>query len=190
MNDTQGKWNNRWREKAATADLQADPWLQRIYPLLPKGRVLDFASGAGRNALFLAERQFAVTAVDISDEALEQLRREAESRHLSIETRQVDLETSPALPEGPYDLVLDFFYLHRPLLPLLRETVRPGGVVVLRTFSSAGSFSGGPDNPDIVLRPGELLQMFAGWDVLLHEEGLEPSRKGGSLAGIVARKNL
>lgn len=190
MNDTRSKWNNRWREKAATADLQVDPWLQRIFPLLPTGRTLDVASGAGRNALFLAERQCEITAVDISDEALDQLRLEAAARHLSIETRQVDLETNPVLPEGPFDLALDFFYLHRPLLSLLRDCVRPGGVIVLRTFSSAGSFSGGPDNQDIVLRPGELLQMFKGWDVLLHEEGLEPSRKGGSLAGIVARKSL
>jgi hypothetical protein len=30
--------------------------------------------------------------------------------------------------------------------------------------------------------------MFAGWEILVHEEGLEPSHKGGSLAGIVARR--
>ncbi|MBW2688610.1 MAG: hypothetical protein JRC99_01615, partial [Deltaproteobacteria bacterium] len=59
---------------------------------------------------------------------------------------------------------------------------------VLRTFSCAGSFVGGPDNPDFVLRPGELLEIFSGWDVLFHEEGLEPSSKGGSVAGIVARR--
>jgi hypothetical protein len=71
----------------------------------------------------------------------------------------------------------------------LRESLRPGGIAVIRTFSSAGPFPGGPENKDIVLRPGELLEIFSGWEILLHEEGLEPSeKKGGSLAGIVARR--
>ena len=188
MNDTQSKWNNRWREKIATTKGQVDPWLQKILPMLPKGHVLDVACGAGCNALFLAEQQFKVMAIDISDVALAQLHQEAISRDLSIETCQIDLEASPVLPNGPFDLVLDLFYLHRPLLPLLRKAVRPAGVAVLRTFSCAGSFVGGPDNPDFVLRPGELLEIFAGWDVLFHEEGLEPSSKGGSVAGIVARR--
>jgi len=60
--------------------------------------------------------------------------------------------------------------------------------MVVRTFSRAGSFPGGLDNPDFVLNPGELPDLFSGWEILLHEEGLEPSKKGGSLAGIVARR--
>lgn len=188
MNETQSKWNDRWREKRSASRWQVDVWLQKIRPVLPEGRALDVACGIGRNALFLAEQQFEVTAVDISDEALAQLRHEARSRGLTIETLRVDLEASPVLPKGPFDLVLILFYLHRPLLPLLRELVRPGGVVALRTFSSAGPFAGGPDNPEIVLKPGELLELFADWDVLCHEEGLEPSRKGGSVASIVARR--
>jgi len=60
--------------------------------------------------------------------------------------------------------------------------------MVVRTFSRAGSFPGGLANSDFVLNPGELLELFSGWEILLHEEGLEPSKKGGSLAGIVARR--
>lgn len=138
--------------------------------------------------MFLAERGLTVTALDSSAEALDQLHSEATRRALAIETRQVDLEITPRLPTACFDVVLLFFYLQRSLLPHLREAVRPGGLAVLRTFSSAGPFPGGPKNPDFVLRPGELLETFAGWDILRHEEGLEPSSKGGSLAGIVARR--
>jgi SAM-dependent methyltransferase len=129
-----------------------------------------------------------VTALDVSEEALAQLAAEAARRNLPVETRRVDLEAVPQLPVAAYDLVIEFFYLHRPLLPQVLDAVRPGGVAVLRTFSRAGSFPGGPENPDFVLRPGELLEIFAGWEILLHEEGMEPSRKGGSLAGVVARR--
>jgi SAM-dependent methyltransferase len=137
--------------------------------------------------LFLAERGLSVTALDSSAAALDQLHDKATRRALAIEIRQVDLEVSPQLPTACFDVVLLFFYLQRSLLPHLRKAVRPGGFAVLRTFSSAGPFPGGPANPDFVLRPGELLEIFAGWEILRYEEGLEPSSKGGSLAGIVAR---
>jgi len=188
IDDQQYDWDARWRAKAADADWQADPWLQRVLPLLQQGRALDVACGNGRNALFLAERGFTVTAVDFSAEALALAHREAAARGLTIETRRVDLEADPLLPAGPFDLVLDFFYLHRPLLPSLMALLRPGGCMVLRTFSRAGPFPGGLANPAFVLNPGELPELFRGWDILIHEEGLEPSKKGGSLAGIVARR--
>jgi SAM-dependent methyltransferase len=189
MNDDQNyDWNARWRAKAADADWQADPWLQRIFPLLQQGQALDVACGNGRNALYLAERGFAVTAIDYSAEALSLLHREAAVRGLTIATNQVDLEAAPLLPAGSFDLILQFFYLHRPLLPLLKVLLKPRGIMVLRTFSRAGPFPGGLANPDFVLNAGELLQLFSGWEVLVHEEGLEPSKKGGSLAGIVARR--
>jgi len=188
MTSTDPKWNNRWREKTDQPFL-VDPWLLAVASFLPTaGRALDLACGRGRNALFLAERGLSVTALDISAEALDQLRAEATNRDLAIDVRQVDLEADPQLPREAFDLAIQFFYLQRSLFPRLLAAVRPGGLAVVRTLSSAGDFEGGPDNPDFVLRPGELPGVFAGWEILRHEEGLEPSHKGGSLAGIVARK--
>ena len=188
MDDSQRKWNSRWREKAAKANWQADPWLQRIRPLLLQGTVLDIACGMGRNAIYLAEEGFVVTAVDISPVALELLEQQATQRKLHIKTAQLDLENDSILPTGPFDLLLNFFYLHRPLLAQELSRVRPGGIAVVRTFSQAGSEQFGEVRPEISLRPGELLEIFSGWTILQHEEGLEPSAKGGSLAGIVARR--
>ncbi|WP_429885985.1 class I SAM-dependent methyltransferase [Geoalkalibacter halelectricus] len=187
MNEDAGKWNARWQERAQNPWVP-DPWLVHVLPLLPAGRLLDVACGRGRNALFMAERGYAVTAVDVAAEGLKQLADEARRRGYALQTHHCDLETLPDLGRGIFDVVLDFFFLQRSLLPALREAVRPGGVVVLRTFSHAGDFPGKAPNADFVLEPGELPRIFAGWEVLLHEEGLEPSSKGGSLAGIVARK--
>lgn len=188
MNDIQHKWDIRWRERAGEA-LVADPWLLKLNDLLPScGHALDLACGRGRNALDLARRGLAVSALDLSAEALAQLARAAAEEGLQIDCECCDLEAQPPTLMRDFDLVLCFFFLHRPLLPWIRTAVRPGGLAILRTFSSAGRFPPGELEPRFVLQPGELLTLFSGWEILLHEEGLEPSRKGGSLAGIVARK--
>ncbi|MFO7576830.1 MAG: class I SAM-dependent methyltransferase [Pelovirga sp.] len=188
MEKSQQEWNERWQEKSVDADWQPDPWLQRIVPFLPRGSALDVACGMGRNAVYLAEQGFAVTAVDLSNVALDLLRREAQRRELEIDIRQVDLEGEAQLPAGSFDLVIQFFFLHRPLLMPLLDKVRPGGFAVLRTFSRAGSARFGAVPDAISFAPGELFDLFSGWDLLVHEEGLEPSKKGGTLAGVVARR--
>ena len=188
IDNSETKWNSRWQEKAARGGQQPDPWLKRVLPMLPKGTALDVACGMGRNAIYLAEQGYTVTAVDLSSVALGLVGEEAARRKLQISSQQIDLENDPVLPAGPFDLLLNFFYLHRPLLTQELSRVRPGGVAVVRTFSQVGSERFGSIRPDIALDPGELLEIFSGWEVLLHEEGLEPSSKGGSLAGIVARR--
>ncbi len=184
------KWDQRWQEKASSPVWQPDDWLMRTLPNLPdSGTALDLACGIGRNALCLAKRGYQVTAVDFSEVALDLLRKEVKRSKLHIDPIQADLEAADFLfPQGHFDVVLQFYYLYRPLLPSLLEAVRPGGLAIIRTFSRAGEDRFGSVNREISLAPGELLRLFAGWDILLYEEGLEPSRKGGSLAGIFARK--
>lgn len=189
IDDSRDKWNLRWREKRGEMQA-ADPWLQEVIERLPGGVGLDLACGSGRHTLELARRGFAMTAVDHSAEALDQLRGAARDEGLQVSCLQCDLEQSLPQMTGGFDLVLCLFYLHRPLLPWLLRQVRPGGLALLRTFSSAGRFPPGGLDERFVLQPGELLSIFAGWQVLRHEEGLEASRKGGSLAGLLARKPL
>jgi 2-polyprenyl-3-methyl-5-hydroxy-6-metoxy-1,4-benzoquinol methylase len=180
-------WNKVWQERGEKP-LLFDLWLQRVLPLLPPGKVLDIACGRGRNALPMAELGYAVTALDASSQGLSQLADEARRRGLAMTTLQQDLEQTPQLPKAAFDVVLQFFYLQRSLFDAVRDAVRPGGVAVVRTFSRAGNFAGGPGNPDYVLKVGELLTLFHGWEILLHEEGLDEAERGGGLAGIVARK--
>ncbi|WP_172399756.1 methyltransferase domain-containing protein [Geothermobacter hydrogeniphilus] len=180
-------WDERWRQREG--DLEPDPWLVAVAALFPAvGDCLDVACGRGRNALWLAGQGWRVTGIDKSPVGLEIAAREAAQKGLSLTLRQQDLERSPRLPVDCCDLLLQFFYLQRALYPALLAAVRPGGVAVVRTFSLAGPFAAGGLARQFVLNPGELPEVFAGWEILRHEEGLEASRKGGSLAGIVARK--
>lgn len=184
---SQDKWNRRWRERRDD-EVVADSWLLNHVELLPVGTALDLACGRGRNALELARRGFRVTAVDYATEALAPLQTAAVAEKLSLTTLCHDLESVVPPLDSLFDLVLCFFYLHRPLLPWMLQRVKPGGHAIIRTFSSAGPYPVGELDAQFVLQPQELLSIFKGWEIVRHEEGLEPSRKGGSLAGILARK--
>ncbi len=47
---------------------EASPAVQRLPELLPSGKVYDAGAGQGRNALWLAEHGYDVTAVEVSPE--------------------------------------------------------------------------------------------------------------------------
>jgi 2-polyprenyl-3-methyl-5-hydroxy-6-metoxy-1,4-benzoquinol methylase len=97
------------------------------------GRAIDIATGRGRNALFLAERGFSVEAIDVSTVALEQGRKAAQEKKLAIDFRQADLD-SVELPEVTYDMILNFNFLQRSLIPKMKKALKLGGHIVFETY--------------------------------------------------------
>ena len=77
----------------------------------------------------MASAGFEVRAIDRDPEAVSFLRATAERLSLRIDTDVVDLETDPPpdIAVATFDVVLVFNYLHRPLMPALREALKPGG---------------------------------------------------------------
>jgi len=150
------------------------------------GRALDIASGAGRNALFLAEKGFDVTAVDISQVGLDQGARRAAERSLSITWQQADLENC-RLPPGPFDFIVNINFLQRALIPHMKTTLAPGGYIVFETYLIDQQTIGQPKNPDYLFAPNELLNYFRDFRVLYYREGkftdgAEPSFRAGIFA--------
>ena len=68
------------------------------------GRALDVGCGEGADAIWLAERGWVVTAIDVSGVAIARAREEAERAGVTIEW-VVDDIVSAAPPAGPFDLV-------------------------------------------------------------------------------------
>jgi hypothetical protein len=67
------------------------------------------------------------------------------------------------------------------------KSVMSGGLVVYETFTTVQRKFGHPNNPDFLLRPGELKATFEDWQLIHQFEGIRPKPDRG-IAGIVARK--
>lgn len=155
------------------------------------GPVLDVACGAGMNGLRLAGLGACVLMVDRSEEALAEAarnRREMEralGRGLCAQLVRLDLETPepPLLAPRSLGAVLVVRYLHRPLIPVLRRALVPGGLLLYETFMVGQEACGRPRNPDHLLKPGELAGWFPDYQVLHHFEGRldEPPRFVGAM---------
>ena len=115
--------------------------------LLPAGRVLDLAMGAGRNTVYLAKEGFTSEGIDISSEAIEKALTLAENEGVKITAIVADLENGYRLAPSAYDLIICFYYLHRPLIPEIRGALKPGGVVVYETYITDQAEWGLPKNP-------------------------------------------
>jgi tellurite methyltransferase len=185
------RWDRKYGEKQSPLpDQKPSSLLRKHIGLLPRGKALDLAAGEGRNAVFLAEHGFAAEAVDISAIALSRARKLAGARGVKIKTLAADLDSYP-IGRKQYDLILDFFFLDRRLIPGIKGGLKKGGVIVFETYTRDQENLGlsGPSNPDYFLKPNELLHLFLDFHVLIYREGT--FREGGrrkAIASLIAKK--
>ena len=137
-------------------------WVVRWAPRVERGPVLDVAAGGGRHSRLFRDLGFEVVAVDREPAVLEKVR-----------SVKADLENGAPWPfEGQrFGGIVVTNYLHRPLFPKLVESLEEGGVLIYETFMQGNERFGRPSNPAFLLKPGELLKVFASLQVLGFEEG-------------------
>jgi SAM-dependent methyltransferase len=185
------EWNKRYRlREHATSDFESPPTpllVETATPLAP-GSALDLACGAGRNALWLAEHGWQVTAVDGASEAIETLRVRAAECHLPVAAHVADLEKSEfEIEPSRWDLVAILYYLQRNLFDPAKRGVKPGGILIAIVHITEP----GQEQTPHTLRPGELEKFFDGWEILYRHEGMASDKPHHRLvAEIVARRLL
>lgn len=136
---------------------------------LAPGRALDLACGEGRNALWLAELGWSVTAVDFSPVGIARARELAEARGLTLDLLVEDVTTWKP-PAGAFDLVV-IAYLQLPeigaVLARASEALAPGGVLMFvghdRTNLTEGV--GGPQDPAVLHTPSDVTAALPGLTV-------------------------
>lgn len=176
----------RSADGAQAASAFIDEWVARLAPRhAGRARALDVAMGRGRHAVALATAGFRTFGVDVRFEAVRDARRAAQAAAAHVYVWCADLTQHP-LPSARFDVVVVTRYLQRDLFPALQAAVRPGGVVLYETFTTAQRALGcGPTSPDHLLEPGELLRSFDGFDVLFYEEVSAPE----AIARLAARRS-
>jgi tellurite methyltransferase len=186
------KWDARYRDGAYENRTQPTALLAEWLPRLSRGRALDVACGAGRNALFLAANGFSVSALDISGVGLERGRRAAAERGLDIEWRYADLDEDPAsaLPAGPFDLIVWVRYIQPTLMPHLLARLALGGTLLCQQHLTTQAEVAGPTSAAFRLAPGELQRTATGLHVLHSYEGLivDPDGRSVALAELIGKR--
>ena len=190
MKSDQRRWDKRFRGEGFAFGKEANSFLKKHITLLPKGKALDLATGEGRNAAFLARHGFEVDAVDISKMGLRKAQKLAKEMGVKIHALAADLDTYQ-IERGKYDLIINFYFLRRSLIPKIKKGLREGGMVILETYllEQRKLGTGGPKNPKYFLKPNELLQHFKDFGILFYRVGI--FREGGkkkAIASLIAQK--
>jgi 2-polyprenyl-3-methyl-5-hydroxy-6-metoxy-1,4-benzoquinol methylase len=173
MTDCRSKWNDRYTGPGLYLGPAPSRFLAEnialIKDLAPGNKALDIACGEGRNSIFLARNGFAVTGLDISEEGLDKAERWANTEVLAVAFHCIDLEDHEF--SDTWDLIINFNFLLRDLIPKMVDALNPGGVIVFDTILDT-SILEGSHNRAFLLERGELQTIFASYsgEIILCEE--------------------
>jgi len=167
-----------WDERYAATELvwSAGPnqFVEQALADLPPGRALDLACGEGRNARWLAQQGWQVTALDFSPVATEKGRRLAEELADDLADRidwQVGDALNTALP-ADLDLVV-IAYLQVPAAERATVMRRAFGAlaaggrlfVIGHDTTNLTEGTGGPPDPAVLYAAEDVLHDLAGEDL-------------------------
>ncbi|WP_058368640.1 class I SAM-dependent methyltransferase [Psychrobacter sp. ENNN9_III] len=133
-------WNERYSKPEYVFGTEPNDFLKEQFQRIPAGgRVLCLAEGEGRNAVFLAEQGYRVTAMDLSDVGLNKALKLAIDRDVTITTQVADL-ADYQFGENEWDGMVSIWahmptdvrqYIHTQIVPALR----PNGVFILEAYT-------------------------------------------------------
>jgi SAM-dependent methyltransferase len=186
-------WESHWRQariQATGQEMPANPHLAIETRDLEPGTVLDAGCGEGAEALWLALQGWAVTAADISREALARAFTRISRAGLSERVRFVEADLSTWQPDSPFDLVTTH-YAHSaiPQLALydrISHWVAPGGTLLivghLRTPETGHGHGQPPEEATVTAASVAATLTPALWDVVTASEQVRTSGSPGGAA--------
>ena len=169
-------WNERFGRRDFVYGTEPNDFLVQVAERLPAGPVLCLAEGEGRNAVFLAARGHAVTAVDQSAAGLAKARALAAQRGVAVVTKVADLAAYDLGEASWAGVVAIWAHLPRTLRRRVMAGVvrglRPGGALVLEAYTPAqlAYGTGGPRDVDLLMELAALREELAGLEFEIGRE--------------------
>lgn len=132
-------WDERYSDDEYAYGTSPNDFLASVLNQLPKGKALCLAEGEGRNAVFLAENGFEVTAVDSSAVGLKKAEKLARQRGVKIQTIHADLAEFKIEPDS-FDVIVSIFCHVPPDVRKILHTqivkgLHAGGFLVLEAYT-------------------------------------------------------
>lgn len=165
-------WDQRYAGGGYFYGTEPNGFVAAMAGKIPAGPVLCLAEGEGRNAVHLAQRGHAVTAMDQSKVGLAKAAQLAMARGVTLTTSVADMADYTIAPGAWSGIVATF--AHFP--PLVRRVahaqvvagLRPGGVFILEAYTPAqlAFGTGGPKDPELLMTLAALRDELAGLDFL------------------------
>ena len=182
-------WDERYAASDRVWSAEPNTFVVALTKDLDPGSAIDVAAGEGRNALWLAEHGWQVTAVDFSSVAADRGRASPGGDKVDWQVADV----TSYVPDRTFDLVL-VCYLHLPrqqmrqVLAHAASWVGPGGhlVVVAHAVRNLAEGVGGPPEVDL-LHDEELLAQAAAGLVVERLEEVDRVTPAGTAIDVVLR---
>jgi SAM-dependent methyltransferase len=181
----QREWDELYASRELVWTAEANRFVTGELAGLTAGRALDLGTGEGRNAIWLAERGWQVTAVDFSAVGLAKAA-ELATRRGATGIRWVEADLREYQP-GPaaYDLVL-LAYVHLladefgALLQTAASALAPGGtlLVIGHDADNIAHGHGGPQDPRVLHRVENVVAALPGLDIQRAEQARRPVMTG------------
>ncbi|HEX8161158.1 MAG TPA: class I SAM-dependent methyltransferase [Pyrinomonadaceae bacterium] len=161
-------WDERYSAEGYAYGTKPNEFLEENVDHIPKGRVLSLAEGEGRNAVFLAKRGYAVTAVDASLVGLNKARKLAEENGVAVEFIHADLADYD-LGENKWDGIVSIFCplpssLRKQLYKKVEAALKRNGVFLLEAYTpeQLRHGTGGGNSADVMQSEESLRLELAG----------------------------
>ncbi len=180
------RWDARYRDRQAGEPPAAS--LLSLQDHVPTtGTALDVGGGAGRNSIWLAGRGLDVTLLDVSTVGARLAAKTAAAAGLGLTTVVRDLDYE-ALPSGPFDLIIDTYFLFRPLFEQFADCLSDQGTLIFIHPTRTNLVKNDRPPARFLLDDGEIPSLVedTGLEVVHYFEGWTPDDRHE--AQLVARK--
>ena len=153
---TRDFWNEKFANTEYAYGTEPNDFLVSAVTKLKRGATLSLAEGEGRNAVWLAQQGFTVSAIEQSEKGVGKTLRLALQRGVIVIAERGELETFHIQPNS-WDLVVSIFAhtpqeLRRKLHRQVVAGLKPGGVFVLEAYTPAqiANNTGGPKDASLM----------------------------------------
>jgi tellurite methyltransferase len=172
--DSKSQWDEKYSRPTFIFGKSPVQFLAENYHFIPyEGTVLDMGMGEGRNAVFLAQKGYKITGVDISSVAVKKSYLLAQEFGVKIKGVVASLKEYKIAPNS-FDAIICFYYVDRSLVEKIKSWLKPGGVLIYEAYTlrEKSKKKRVTLSEYHLLKEQELLKLFPGMRVLKYEEPL------------------